>query len=66
MCQAKTAASAGKAITPETDIDKMGAVLNKARRMVLEACSKKTYTAETLALKVPLRDIKIELAVRRA
>ena len=54
------------AITREKDIDKMGAVLNKARRMVLKTCSKKTYSSEVLALKVPLRDIKIELAVRRA
>ena len=55
-----------RATTREKDIDKMGAVLNKAGRMVGETCSKKTYTSEVLALKVPLRDIKIELAVRRA
>ena len=54
------------AITRQKDIDKMVAVLNKARRMVLKTCSKKTYTSEVFALKVPLRDIKIELAVRRA
>ena len=45
---------------------KMGVVLNKARHMVLKTCSKKTHTSEVLALKTPLRDIKIELAVRRA
>ena len=44
----------------------MGAVLKKARRMVLKTCSKKTYTSEVLALKFPLRDIKIDIAVRRA
>ena len=54
------------AISREKDIDKMGAVLNKARRMVLKTCSKKTHTSEVLALRVPLRDIKIELASRRA
>ena len=54
------------AITRKKDIDKLGAVLNRARLMVLKTCSKKTYTSEVLALKVPLRDIKIELAVRTA
>ena len=53
------------AITRE-DSDKLSALFNKARRMALKTCSRKTYTAENLALKVPLRDIKMELAVRRA
>ena len=54
------------ALTREKDIDKMGAVLNKARCMVFKTRSRKTYTSVVLALKYPLRDIKIELAVRRA
>ena len=53
-------------ITLKTNIEKTGAVLNKARRVVMKLNDKNVMPIKELSVAVTLKDIETELAVRRA
>ena len=53
-------------ITRKADKEKMSAVLNTARRMVMKLNDKRVTPVKELSEAVPLKDIETELVVRRA
>ena len=52
-------------VTRESDLSKLNAVLNKARRMILRVQDKREIRCAHLAELIQLRDIRIELGIRR-
>ena len=52
-------------VTRESDLSKLNAVLNKARRMIMRVQYKREIRCAHLAEPIQLRDIRIELGIRR-